>query len=293
MAKYNLSYYYKNKLVKVDLSKLNVFDGKDINSLEVIDKFTTVFNSENELLTYLIGKGILNHKPMHIYITKTKKNKETKEDEEYIIYKGEKILFNDSKDMLNISYIESFIEENKKNKYFMSIISKNYLNKYTKDGEPVSKHITGLFKTLLDLSREIDNIGYMNLEIDDRVKYDEYIREFIELEFFKTLKEGRKINYRNIHNFIEFIKYEEDFQFENELNESEENVISKPIEKDEETVERDIEEFIENDDLKNDSILENYRKPICDPEIDGKNVYRPLYKEELRDSYEEYFKKRR
>ena len=67
------------------------------NSLEVIDKFTTVLNSENELLTYLIGKGLLNHNPMHIYITKTKKNKETKEDEEFIIYKGEKILFNDSK----------------------------------------------------------------------------------------------------------------------------------------------------------------------------------------------------
>jgi len=291
MAKYNLSYYYKNKLVKVDLSKLNVFVGKDINSLEVIDKFTTVFKNENELITYLSGKDLLEKKPMKIYITKTEKNKETDIEQEFIIYRGEKLLFSDSKDMLNINYIRAFIEENRKNKHFMSVIVSKYLKKYTKNGEIVS----GLFKALLDISSEIDNIGYLNLESEDRAKYSEYIEQFIEREFYKNLKDGRKINYLNIHSFIEFIKYESDFQFENELIDT--NKVTAVLEEPESLKdiedERDIEEYIDEEDYENDPILNSYRKPICDPEIDGKNVYRPLYKEELRDSYEEYFKKRR
>ena len=72
MAKYNLSYSVNGSIYNVDLSEIDLLDGKKATELKTIDYFTSQFANMDALLYFLKSKDKINHNVTSLFITKQK-----------------------------------------------------------------------------------------------------------------------------------------------------------------------------------------------------------------------------
>ena len=109
MKKYNLSYIKDKIITPIDLSK---FCGKKYSQdLQTIDEFTANFQSQDELIDFLIVHNLIPNEVGidHIYLTYTVSA--NGKSWESIVYDGDILMFNNSATHLNSSFVKYKFDE--------------------------------------------------------------------------------------------------------------------------------------------------------------------------------------
>lgn len=299
MSKYRLCYEEYGILKSIDLSLIKNLK-EPVTTIETIDSITTKFDTEKELINYLKRINLVPNTTDKLYISIDKKindnvvlNKK--------IYNGEYQLYSDKKDYLNISFIEKWIYKNKDNYDYIISIAKNYIEKYQNAYNRITgaSYILTIFKTLEYYAKLLKDNTFTNTVKGD---YENLIKEFIEIEFYKydkvKLSNERKIiikrdkinkkitNQRNIHDFIILIT-----NMCKELNNdyiSDNNDILNNIIKEE----YKDEEFLTLDDIENNTkkMVKNYNEEDYSYQ-DGNDFYKSLTKQEIYETLIENGKK--
>lgn len=216
MSKYRLSYLEHGKFNDIKLDKLECLIDKNVTNIEVIDEFTTSFETLESLLDFLKRNNLVPSETFKLYITIDKRENGVVMNKK--IYNGDKLLFKSDQELTKLSFIYRWIIDNKDNKEFMLPVVDNYIEKYQNAYNRItgSSNILGLFygiKNIL-LSDIINN--------NDILKYNEAINDFINFEFYKIDKDrfnrdnvvikkkdkdGKEMkSYRNIHDFVILMK---------------------------------------------------------------------------------------
>ena len=204
--KYNLSYKKNDIFIPIEINNIS---GK---SLKIIDGFTSVFENEDSLLTLLKMLGKIPNDVDKIYITHTDEiNNITLEQ---MAYGGDVLLFNKDYKKLNKSYIPYMFELFKQNLEEFSKLCDLYVDKYTLPAEKKKLKKYTHFNKMLDRVNKIrlhlrrkeylyfDTGAYLE-EID----FEKDLDIFIKKEFYIDTKDGIKINYSNLRDFIIKVKY--------------------------------------------------------------------------------------
>lgn len=210
MAKYRLCYLENEQYVAVDLSKLECLNGKKITDLKTIDEFTTGFDNGYDLLEFLKRNKLISSNVDHLYITMDKKNSDRVFNSK--IYKGEYLLFKKDRIFLELSNIYKWFLYNQTHNpdiliNFCDKSIKKYTIKFKNDEEKEKKtSIVLMFEELKSLIIRIKDIK--NVFFNVQQTYDDLIDEVFEFEFF-TDKIKKKRKYKNIHDFVVFLRSED------------------------------------------------------------------------------------
>lgn len=260
MAKYRLSYLEYGGFKAIDLKKLECLKDCDVTDIKIIDKFTTNFKNEEELIEFLRRNEIITEEVNKLYITIDKKNNNEVINKK--IYNGDKLFFKDDYKYLSVSFIYKWLSYNRNNFDAITKICDNYIEKYKNaynrtDG---SSYILSIFYSIKNTVKSIKN---NNSEVTKStyLDYQESIEDFVTIEFFKLDKEqivkgifarskdkdgNVRQQYRNIHDFILLLKQiDKDLQ----LYSSEKLVDENKVRTYDNYVESDHEEFLVEDDF--------------------------------------------
>lgn len=306
MSKYRLSYLNYGGYDSIDLEKLECLKGKKVTDIQVIDELTTSFESLDKLLDFFKRNNLIDDDVYKLVITVDKK-----QDGEVInkkIYRGEKLLFKEDKKFLNISFIYKWIMANTNNLDVIIKICNNYIEKYKNAFNRItgSSYILSVYNSLRALAySKKENKGY--IRPSELREFDETIKDFINLEFYKVdkdvlFKEGRidrkqendgsyKKSYRNIHDFVVLLKsmnliLTSSLEKERDITFSKKNSTNNV-----KSLEYDEEEFLTEEDIvrANNQILKNIvdiDTSSDDYELckDGNDFYYNMSKSELEEA---------
>ncbi len=222
MAKYRLSYLGYGGYKSVDLEKLECLMGRKVTDIQVIDEFTTSFDSVEVLLAFLKRNKIIEDDVTKLVITVDKKENGVTINKK--IYRGENLLLKSDKKFLDVSFVYKWIMANINNPDLMVDICNNYIEKYKNAYNRItgSSYILSLFSSLKALAYNVKEKTGDYIRPSELKEYENSVKEFINLEFYKVdkdvlIREGRierkcedngvyKKSYRNIHDFIIFLK---------------------------------------------------------------------------------------
>lgn len=210
MAKYRLCYLEDKKYRDIDLSKLECLEGHKYTELKTIDNFTTCFENGYDLLDFLRRNGLISNKVDHLYITMDKKKEDRTINSK--IYKGEYLLFKKDRVFLEIPYIYKWFIYNQTHnpdiliKFCDKSIKKYIIRAKTEDEVDKKTSIVEMFEELKGLIIRIKDTK--NVFFNVQQAYDSLIDEVYEFEFY-TDKSKKVRKYKNIHDFVIFLKSED------------------------------------------------------------------------------------
>ena len=210
MAKYRLCYLEDKKYISIDLSKLECLAGKKVTELKTIDNFTTCFDNGYDLLEFLKRNKLISSNVDHLYITMDKKKSERVFNSK--IYKGEYLLFKKDRIFLELSNIYKWFLYNQTHNpdiliNFCDKSIKKYTIKFKNEEEKEKKtSIVLMFEELKSLIIRIKDIK--NIFFNVQQEFDNLIDEVFDFEFY-TDKTKKTKKYKNIHDFVVFLKSED------------------------------------------------------------------------------------
>ena len=208
--KYNLSYIENGEIIPI--RKLHeVFVECPLDN---IDGFTSLFNSEIELINFLKLTNVIPTTVNKLYVSHNKVvNDKVIQN---IINDGDILIFNKDKNKLNEDYIYAMFNkltrlENNDN---LRILCDLYIKKYTvpndKKNEKRCTHFNRMVNVLNNMYMyTINRINYVydtGAYLEDS-KFNKNLNDFIEKEFFSKTKQGKTLRYRNLRDFIIKLKY--------------------------------------------------------------------------------------
>ena len=287
--KFRLSYKENNKLIPIELDKIDKLKDKDIIEIKTIDEYTTSFSTYDELLRDLKNKGLIPEHVIKLYITfDVKENKETIQQ----LYAFNETLFfeNDIK-KLRTSYVCNIIRNHIRDGKFMQ----NAISYFAKKNP--HKNYGMLERISYDLSTHGDYV----LTPSEYSEYIDGIEDLINYVFFKKDKEGNLIpSYRKCRDFICYLGGENPIATK--------NIKSTPTQHKQITIDEVIEEYCEEDSIGtyrenkkyNKEFVKNYgldkegkidESLIFEPYRDGNDWIAPITPKEIRESLDSYAKK--
>lgn len=263
MNKYSLCYIKNNEIKLIG----------DLDSLQSIDNYTTKFDSEKELIDDIKLNNGISDNIYKVYVYNKSKKK--------IIYDGDILLFCDSKDKINIDYVNKMFREYKANPKKMLILSKMYAKKY-KNKDVFLPKVNGLYTYAVSkIDNTYDISGY-----DERENLSSLVTSFINAEFYSKLKNNEvKTKYSAIREFVIKTMYINGIINENRplsfLDIDDKNEFKS---KESEEVLFDEDEFLTEEDVIRSckEILKDYKFDTSDGVVDGHDYIKPITESELK-----------
>ena len=287
MSKYRLSYYDNGVTNSIDLSKLDFFKDKDCYDIKYIDEFTMQFSDLRDLLSFLKINNVVDEDVKRVFITKDKRDKDSKIVNREKIYNGDYLLFKNSSVYFHMSYIYKYLTDNLENGEVIEQIVDSYYKKYFSRGIG-PKYIENVLLSLKSLSKFVKNSGYSSLPNSEINEYVNNIDKFMIFEFYKydyipykgefvkrTDNDGNSIrNHINMRNFIINVI----------LKNKKLNNISEVVSSKEKALDDEHEEFLTYEDfeMSDREIIDSYSNDEKD--VNDEHYFRPN-KRELKVEY--------
>ena len=193
---YNLSYVKNNIVTPIDLSNVPELSREDIHSIRAIDKFTMLFDNEDELIGYLKTRGLVPNDPTidKLYISRTVKTEHA--ISENIIYDGDLLLFKGDLNKLNIAYVQNKLDDYKRRPGFLRVLGHMYKVKYKNAPKMYSYS-----SILSDYGRALTEQGLDILTIGEHGEFEKDLDLFVKKEFYVPGEENI-LRYRSLREFI-------------------------------------------------------------------------------------------
>jgi len=270
--KFSLSYLSNNKFIPVDLSKIDFLREFKLNEINTLDEFTTYFESYDKMLSYLKDNKLIPDSVNRLYVTfESKKDKLIKQE----LYAFNKTLFfNDDKDYLKYSYVYRYFRDRIEDMIFMENIIEFYEKKY----------IYKKFDSLKNFVNLIKESGLSNLSPSSQSTYIEEITHFLDFIFYSKTKKGDKVNYKNVRDFLCYIKGEKPIKVK-EIVKDYGNISINDYVSD-----YDFDTFTSSEFSKHNDVS-SIKFESFKPYTDGNDFIAPVNPIEVEESLKEYAKK--
>ena len=208
--KYNLSYYDKitGKYIPLNLNSNTRAD----STLEVLDKITTNFECLENILSYYKAVKLIPEDINDLFITRSLVLNDGTVSQ-VLVYNSDKIMYKKDIEKLNFDYVRNLIEVFKKNPDDLLKLCDLYITKYSlseekkqeKNYETKYKYFIKMLERVKLLVRyaELEKEKYFdNCSYYKKAEWDRYVKDFMIKEFFRDTKDGKKVNYPNIRDFV-------------------------------------------------------------------------------------------